>query len=99
MKGSMLDNEILPSVVDRELFRCDKRWRAKVFSLATDGTWVSEVTGYSQILHRVLQSLKAQEDAYFLQVVSESDEETLLNSKVTQQCEYSRQGRKRRTPA
>ena len=50
---SIIEKEILPSSVEKELFYYDQFWRVKVFELNPDSTWTDCGTGLASIIHHV----------------------------------------------
>ena len=54
---TIVDNEILPTSVDKELYYQDNSWRVKVFELNLDSTWTDCGTGLTRIIQRVIPPL------------------------------------------
>jgi len=50
---TIIDNEILPTSVEKELFCGDNSWRVKVFELNADNTWIDCGTGSARIIQQV----------------------------------------------
>jgi len=50
---AIMDKEILPGPIDKELYYYDQFWRVKVFELNPDSTWSDCGTGNATIIHQV----------------------------------------------
>lgn len=68
------------------------KWRAKLYQLNHEGCWDDFGTGLFQIARQPVSVMKDQDDEYTMLLVSEEDEiSELLNIKIRQQTEFSRQ--------
>ncbi len=50
---TIIENEALPTSVDKELFYYDNCWRVKVFELNLDSSWADCGTGLAGIIQQV----------------------------------------------
>ncbi len=50
---TIVDNEILPSAIEKEIFYNENSWRVKVFELSADSSWADSGTGQARILQQV----------------------------------------------
>jgi hypothetical protein len=100
---TIVENEALPTSVDKELFYYDNCWRVKVFELNPDSTWEDCGTGLAGIIQQAFWLVFfvypplfgshpiSQNEVYYIQVTSETDKKELVNSRIVKETDYERQ--------
>ena len=53
-RDQILDKEVLPTLVDKELLYHDSYWRVKIFELNGDNIWTDCGTGQANIAQQVI---------------------------------------------